>query len=293
MVTHRTEDIWKRWLLERRFGGDEYLMDSAFREFLIPCRDRVLKHASIKEGDVLLDVGCGDGLIAFGALDRYDSIEVIFSDISQPLLDHAYELAREMGVADRCRFLNAPAEELRGLPGGSVDVVTTRSVLIYVADKEAALNEFYRVLRPDGRISLYEPINRFGFPSPDHVIRGYDLAPIAPIAQKIKAHFRAIQPPDDPMLNFDERDLLRFAEEAGFREIHFEYDATVQPLPPHREWDRFLDTAGNPRIPTIREALEQALTPAEQKTFTEHLRPLVESGQGTSRFAQVYFWAVK
>ena len=42
---------------------------------------------------------------------------------------------------------------------GSVDVVTTRSVLIYVKDKAAALREFYRVLKPGGRVSLFEPIN--------------------------------------------------------------------------------------------------------------------------------------
>jgi ubiquinone/menaquinone biosynthesis C-methylase UbiE len=32
--------------------------------------------------------------------------------------------------------------------GGSADVITTRSVLIYVKDKAATLREFYRVLSP-------------------------------------------------------------------------------------------------------------------------------------------------
>jgi ubiquinone/menaquinone biosynthesis C-methylase UbiE len=35
---------------------------------------------------------------------------------------------------------------------GSVDVVTTRSVLIYVAEKAQAFAAFARVLRPQGRI---------------------------------------------------------------------------------------------------------------------------------------------
>jgi ubiquinone/menaquinone biosynthesis C-methylase UbiE len=46
-------------------------------------------------------------------------------------------------------------------PSASVDVVTTRSVLIYVKDRARAFAEFARVLRPGGRTSLYEPINRF------------------------------------------------------------------------------------------------------------------------------------
>lgn len=35
-------------------------------------------------------------------------------------------------------------------------------MLIYVEDKQRAFDEFFRVLRPGGRLSIYEPINRFG-----------------------------------------------------------------------------------------------------------------------------------
>ena len=45
-------------------------------------RDRILEHASITGGETVLDVGCGDGLIACGALDRVgEEGLVIFSDI--------------------------------------------------------------------------------------------------------------------------------------------------------------------------------------------------------------------
>jgi ubiquinone/menaquinone biosynthesis C-methylase UbiE len=53
----------------------------------------------------------------------------------------------------------ASADSLADIADASVDVVTTRSVLIYVKDKAAALREFYRVVRPGGRISIHEPIN--------------------------------------------------------------------------------------------------------------------------------------
>jgi arsenite methyltransferase len=60
-------------------------------------RDRILDQAGLAAGDTLLDVGCGDGLIGFGALDRGAGL-VIFSDISQDLLDQCRRLAGELDV---------------------------------------------------------------------------------------------------------------------------------------------------------------------------------------------------
>jgi cyclopropane fatty-acyl-phospholipid synthase-like methyltransferase len=45
-------------------------MKATFDNFLYPIRDQVLGHASLHDDETLLDVGCGDGLIAFGALER-------------------------------------------------------------------------------------------------------------------------------------------------------------------------------------------------------------------------------
>jgi len=41
------------------------------------------------------------------------------------------------------------------LASQSVDVVMTRSVLIYLADKQAGVHELYRVLTPEGRASIF------------------------------------------------------------------------------------------------------------------------------------------
>src|SRR5258708_26435331 len=157
------QDIWSRWLLNRRFGGDPQQM-KVVMNFLNPIRDSVLSHGNLRNGDVMLDVGCGDGLLAFGALDSTAAGRVIFSDISQDLLDHAQHLAQEMGIANRCEFMRASSDDLSAINSASVDVVTTRSVLIYVAAKQAAFNEFYRVLKPERRLSIFEPINSFAVP---------------------------------------------------------------------------------------------------------------------------------
>jgi 2-polyprenyl-3-methyl-5-hydroxy-6-metoxy-1,4-benzoquinol methylase len=96
-------------------------------------------HARITPGAVLLDVGTGAGLIAFGAIEQVGPHGTfIFSDISQDLLDHCLAQAGERGVLDRCQFLRAAADNLAALADASVDVVTSRSVLIYVPAKQQA-----------------------------------------------------------------------------------------------------------------------------------------------------------
>lgn len=295
-MTENAQDCWAEWVLRRHPAKDfEHTSGS---EFLRLLRDRVLDGAAIEEGDVLLDVGCGDGLISFGALGRIgERGRVIFSDISQDLLDHCRALAKKSGVADRCRFLQTPADDLSGIEDASVDVVTTRSVLIYVEDKRRAFEEFHRVLKPGGRLSIFEPINSFAHPEPPHRFRGYDVTPVEDLARKLRAVYERIRPPEDPMLDFDERDLFALAESAGFEEIHLDYRAeTYSGNFPGLEgltWENFIQSAGNPKIPTLGEAMQAALTPEEAERFTAHLRPLVESACRKGREAVAYLRAVK
>jgi arsenite methyltransferase len=286
-----SRDRWAEWLAKRRFGGDPEVRRQVFPQLLV-IRDRVLDRADLEDGEHLLDVGCGEGLIAFGALER-GAGRATFSDNSTDLLALCRDAATELEVLERCEFVHAQAEDLAPIPDGSVDVVTTRSVLIYVKDKARAFGEFARVLPPGGRISLFEPINRFGRDPGRCTFLGYDLTGVEVIGQKLRAVFDALQPPDsDPMTDFDERDLVRLAEGAGFFPINLILDAVVEPLPP-RDWDVFLNTAGNPNIPIVGEAMRSALTAAEQRHLTTHLRPLVEQGRGVWRMATASLVATK
>jgi len=287
-------DQWAEWLLNRRHGGDPDKFETIL-ETLRPIRDRVLENGNIAGGDVVLDVGAGDGLIALGAAGLVGkSGQVIFSDISEYLLDFCRSLARKRGVFDRCRFIRASADDLSPFEDASVDVVTVRSVLIYVSAKERAFQEFHRVLKAGGRLSIFEPINRFRPSESAHMFSGYDVTPVQDIARKLRALFEQFQPrATDPMLDFDERDLLNLAEQAGFEEIHLEYKASIRPRPKSLRLDESMKIAPNPRIPTLEEAMKQVLTPEEAKRFIDHVRPLVETGQGTVREATVFLRAIK
>ena len=294
----KERDRWAAWLLERRHGGDPEDL-RATMEFLRPVRDRVLMNAGLTGGETLLDVGAGDGLIAFGALELVgDEGRVIFSDISQDLLDYCRALAREIGALDRCEFVRAPADDLSAFEDASVDAVTTRSVLIYVKDKRRAFEEFHRVLKPGGRLSIFEPINTFSYPEPPHLFHGFDVTPVRDLAHKVRAVYERIQPHGtDPMLDFDERDLFDFAESAGFDEVFLEYEAKLTSGEPRwgiSSWEHFIKVSGNPKIPTLGEAMQRALTPREAERFTDHLRPLVEQARRRGRSAaNAYLSAVK
>jgi arsenite methyltransferase len=290
-VGERRRDIWAEWLAGYRFGGD-----AAERERMLErtsvFRKRVLDGAALARGETLLDVGCGEGLIGFGALER-GAGHVVFSDVSDDLLDFCRETAESLGLGERCSFVKAAADDLTGVADGSVDVVTTRSVLIYVADKARAFGEFSRVLRPGGRVSLFEPINSFGMNEKREGFWGYPTDGVADLAARVTAVFEEIQPPTDPMLDFDERDLLGLAEAAGFFPVELDYNAQLRPTDVPPSWDVFVNMSGNPLIPTIGDAIDRALTPDERRRFVAHLRPLVEQGRGVWRMAQAYLVAVK
>ncbi|MDP9370814.1 MAG: class I SAM-dependent methyltransferase [Chloroflexota bacterium] len=288
-----SRDAWAEWLLHRRHGDDpEGLQRTIHR--LVKVRERVLDNSGIAEGETLLDVGTGDGLIAFGALERVGGHgTVVFSDISPDLLDHAQALAKQMGVADRSSFVLAPAEDLVPIADASVDIVTTRSVLAYVAPKQRALAEFFRVLRPGGRISLYEPINRLTHREPSDRFGGYHVSPVQELAERVGTAYERRQPSDtDPMFDFDERDLVAFVDEAGFGELHLELRVDRTRHQPQR-WETFAHSAPNPRAPTLAEAIAETLNPEEADRFVAHLRPLVERGEGLFAVAVAYLWAVK
>jgi arsenite methyltransferase len=294
-------DRWAQWLLERRQGSAD---EEAYRrtlETLRPVRERVLDNAALGERDVLLDVGAGDGLIAFGALDRLGPEgHVIFSDVSQDLLD----VCRARVDGDpRAEFVLARAEDLSPIGDESVDVVTTRSVVIYLdrAEKERAFREFFRVLRHGGRLSMFEPINVFGCEERRSEFFGLEAGPVADLAAKVTAAYDERAPGEQTLIDFDERDLLTWAEGAGFSEVRLDYEARILhgvafgwekngEAPP---WETFLNMSGNPLAPTLAEVLDEALTPEERERFVAHMRSAYEARKGTSRMASAFLRAVK
>jgi ubiquinone/menaquinone biosynthesis C-methylase UbiE len=179
-------------------------------------RDFVLANAGIRPGDTVLDLGAGRGLIALAAAERVGPDGwVVASDLDAGCLDTLRDAAGTTVAGERIRLLQADAAAL-SLADATIDVVTTRSVLEFVPNRAAAVCEAYRVLRPGGRLSSFETVNSYLTPHQQLI----DLTPLGELGAQIGRMFEEIYAdPDEPMLTFDERDLVRIFEQAGFVDV--------------------------------------------------------------------------
>jgi len=105
--------------------------------------------ASIREGDVVLDLGAGAGIDCFLAAEKVGaSGRVIGVDMTPEMVDQARKNAREGGY-DHVEFRLGEIEHLP-VADASVDWVISNCVVNLSPDKAQVFREAYRSLRPGG-----------------------------------------------------------------------------------------------------------------------------------------------
>lgn len=119
--------------------------DSAFSSVARQTVGPMLDAARVTRGMRVLDICCGPGMLAAGALER--GAEAVGLDFSA----QAVELAR--GLVPRGKFQQGDAQALP-FSAGSFDVVLCGYGVMHLPEPEAALREMLRVLRPRGRAVL-------------------------------------------------------------------------------------------------------------------------------------------
>ena len=136
----------------QRYGWDKAA--SAYEEGwarqIEPAQQRLLEIAGLKQGERVLDVACGTGLVTFPAAAAVGPAgRVLGVDLSQSMVDDARAEAARWGL-EYTRFERMDAEAL-DVSDNFFDVALCSLGLMYFPDPVAALDSMNRALRPGGR----------------------------------------------------------------------------------------------------------------------------------------------
>ena len=146
-----------------------YFISRAFKwragsalEEKLKIREELVKLVRPKEGDKVLDVGTGGGLLAIGFAKAAKDVKATGIDLWIPggggtSLKTARSNAEIEGVADRVEFKRADARNIP-YPDNYFDIVVASFVLhIIYKDRDKAFREMVRVLKPRGKFAIMEP----------------------------------------------------------------------------------------------------------------------------------------
>jgi len=214
---------WSEWLNKTRFSHLNEEQKVQTLNWLIAVRNVVLSKADIKEGEKIVDIGTGTGLLGFGVLEYFGNrVDLIFSDKFKDCLDECKKLLGEMKIKNNASFLLSDCTDIK-LEDNSIDKALMRSVLVHILDKQTAINEIYRILKPGGAFVAFEPIINTN-------TKYWELTSQSQITdwEEFKnAEDDFMSAEDNPMTNFNQNTLAESLEAAGFSDGIIDVDTAV------------------------------------------------------------------
>jgi 2-polyprenyl-6-hydroxyphenyl methylase/3-demethylubiquinone-9 3-methyltransferase len=158
-------------------------------------RDFLLAH--VRGGERVLDVGCGEGLLASELVAA--GADVVAIDVAEEPLRRARARDRELEL----RLVDGEGQW--ELPDASFDVVWAGEVIEHVADTAAWLSEVRRVLRSGGSLLLSTP--------------AHGRLALLRLALSRRAFARQFDPLGEHLRFYTSETLTGLLEEFGFQEV--------------------------------------------------------------------------
>jgi len=136
---------------------------------------RMLSEVGICKGQVVLDFGCGSGTYTIPAAKLVGEKGTVYAlEISRKALDKVARKAEREGLRNIVRTHSLGGEKIP-LEDEIIDVIMLIDVLQEIDDKDALLDEAYRILKHEGLVIVYpmhmktEEVKRIA------TVRGLDL----------------------------------------------------------------------------------------------------------------------
>lgn len=122
----------------------------------IAVRNEYVRLLGVAPGERVLEVGCGSGAVTRTLAQRVSPDgQVVGVDASAALLKIARGLADDVGLGQVIDFKEGDCRAL-SFPDSSFDAVLAVTTLSHVPNVERALAEMVRVVRPGGRVAVFD-----------------------------------------------------------------------------------------------------------------------------------------
>lgn len=134
-------------------SGQQFVDQRERRERMLGrLRARLLAAAQVRDGENLLDVGCGCGETTIRAARATPSGHVLGADFSRIQVAEARRLAAAAGVANA--LFEVADAQLHPFRAGAYDLVLSSFGVMFFEDPAAAFANLRRALRPGGRLAF-------------------------------------------------------------------------------------------------------------------------------------------
>ncbi len=142
-------------LFERFHWLYAFCREHLFRDDTERISDALWPETSPPAQTRLLEIGCGPGFYSCRLAGNFAQLQVVGIDRAEQQLRRARLRASARGL-DNCRFERADVLALNW-PRAEFDAVVASRLFTILPEREHALGEMFRVLRPGGRCFIAEP----------------------------------------------------------------------------------------------------------------------------------------
>ncbi|MFO7874295.1 MAG: class I SAM-dependent methyltransferase [Bacteroidales bacterium] len=112
-----------------------------------------LKKFSVLTDKDLLDVGCGNGVVALYVADNYSVNSVTGVDVNSNNVKIANE-EKKIRNKNNVQFIEGDAQNLSQINNNSIDIIINIESAFHYPQKELFLDEIYRILKPGGQFVI-------------------------------------------------------------------------------------------------------------------------------------------